>query len=100
MPPVGNDYTIDTFLRVVTRAIEDLDPNSLSQRVDYNLTQEENKALLALEQDSTIVLKPADKGGNLVIMSHEQYRKMCLKILTDPEKYKVLENDPTLLFRD
>lgn len=48
-----------------------------------------------LEKDPTIVIKPVDKGGNLVIMDHTQYLSMCLTLLSDRDAYKILDRDLT-----
>lgn len=60
---------------------------------------DKNRALCELEQDLSIVIKPADKGGNLIIMNHDSYREMCLKILKDPQGYRILDRDPSETFK-
>lgn len=46
------------------------------------------QALISLQRNKTIVIKPADKGGNTVILDSVQYRDMCNKILSYMEWYK------------
>ncbi|KAM4038447.1 syncytin-A-like [Anomaloglossus baeobatrachus] len=65
-PPTGDLSSIDIFIRVVE---EDF------SRVRYievpdNLTEGEREALQQLGKDQSIILKPSDKGGNLVLMDH------------------------------
>ena len=51
---------------------------------------------LLLRNNKDIVIKPADKGGNIVIMNTEDYIKEGLGQLTDHNYYEVLNEDPTL----
>lgn len=88
---MGNDNNIDTFLHVVVDAIERIDPISQSIETSYNLTWEDSQPLISLVEDTTITIKPADKGGNLVIRNHKDYLAMCLTILSDKERYRVKE---------
>lgn len=39
-----------------------------------NLTNTEIQALLNPEKDKSLVIKPSDKGGNLVLMNHCTYK--------------------------
>lgn len=43
-----------------------------------NITAEEKRALSDLENDEDHIFKPSDKGGNLVVLNHVQYRTMVL----------------------
>lgn len=52
-----------------------------------NLTFEEN-AQNFLRKNSSIVVKPSDKGGNVVIMDNQDYVLMCLNILNNKNWYK------------
>uniref|UniRef100_A0A8C5P7K0 Reverse transcriptase domain-containing protein n=1 Tax=Leptobrachium leishanense TaxID=445787 RepID=A0A8C5P7K0_9ANUR len=65
-----------------------------SRERHYNLTKEENKALKNLQNDSNIVIKPADKGGGTVILSKEAYDTEVLRILSDTSTYEPLKGDP------
>lgn len=46
-----------------------------------------------------IVIKTSDKGGNVVIMDHLQYREMCMSILSDKKAFNPLERDPTDIYK-
>ena len=59
-----------------------------------NLTVEQRNALKVLSNDKNIVIKPADKGGALVIMDKEDYEKACNAVLEDPEFYEEMKEDP------
>ena len=49
-----------------------IDP--LPNKTDPNLSQEERTALKELMENDDIIIKPADKGGCLVIMNKSFYR--------------------------
>lgn len=61
--------------------------------VQENLNSSLRKALISLQKNSNIVFKPADKGGNIVILDKLQYTHMCLKILDNSEWYEPIEPD-------
>lgn len=46
-----------------------------------NLTKKQNKAVSKLQKNPDLIIKQSDKGGNLVLMTHQQYQTMCLKVL-------------------
>ena len=46
------------------------------------------KALLHLSNDDSIIIKPTDKGGAVVIMDTDKYESECLKTLSDPVSMK------------
>ena len=55
--------------------------------------------MLRLSSDKNIVIKPADKGGALVIMDSNKYNEACLKQLTDNEYNEETEHDPNTEYR-
>ena len=48
-----------------------------------NLTAEQRLALKTLAADDTITIKPADKGGALVILDSVEYEEACKKMLSN-----------------
>lgn len=65
------EHNIQTFERVVQRDLEIMENNKY--RFKHNLTREENTALMGLAKDRNIVIKPADKGGGIVILDRKDY---------------------------
>ena len=59
-----------------------------------NLTKSEREALNNLKNRTDIVIKPADKGGALVIMNSKDYLKESLRQLNDTNYYQKLNKDP------
>ena len=65
-----------------------------NKKFKRNLKKEEWLAITTLRNNKDIVIKPADKGGNIVIMNREDYIKERLKLLSD-NHYEMLEEDQT-----
>ena len=65
-----------------------------------NLTNNQRQALTNLSNDTSIVIKPADKSGGIVIMDSREYEDACLDQLSDPEFYEEMSSDPTQQYRD
>ena len=61
-----------------------------------NLTKEERDALYSLRDDSSIVIKGADKGSVVVVWDREDYLKEAYKELEDREVYEEVPNDPSV----
>ena len=60
-----------------------------------NLSRSELKALNSLSSRSDIIIKPADKGGAVVVMNTSDYTAEAHKQLSDTKFYKQLDYDPT-----
>ncbi|KAJ1143752.1 hypothetical protein NDU88_010057 [Pleurodeles waltl] len=74
----------------------------MSKTYDHNIdlltcpeSRIENEALRALAADSNITIKPADKGGAIVVMNTKDYRQECLRLLGDSTYYAHIDRDPT-----
>ena len=69
MPPQNEVTCIGVFLK---QAIQDLGLlSSTPQR--YNCGRDEREAIKTLERNKSIIVKPSDKGGNVVLMTREYY---------------------------
>lgn len=56
-----------------------------------DLSQEEWEALKGLRKNSSIVIKPADKGSMVVVIDRVQYVREAMRQLQDREFYQELE---------
>lgn len=65
-----------------------------------NIPKEEITALRNLGQDSTIVIKEADKGRATVIMDRKDYINELHRQLSDSFTYQRLERDPSKYFQN
>lgn len=63
------------------------------------MTREEKKALNELTNDEELVIKPADKGGAIVVQDKEKYKKEILSQLSNETYYKKLLSNPTVSFQ-
>ncbi|KAJ1208254.1 hypothetical protein NDU88_003640 [Pleurodeles waltl] len=59
---------------------------------DCNLTRNEQQALLRLQQNKNIVIKPCDKGGGIVLLETDQYKHKVSLMLGIPEHYSKANN--------
>ena len=62
----------DPELVEIIRELENLEP--VYKDFTYNLSREQQKALIEISQNEDIIIKPSDKGGGLVIMN-KKYNK-------------------------
>lgn len=90
-PPRTEPACIEAFLQKVMLDVEDM----MTHPAPSNCTRMERAALRALEQDESIIIKPSDKGGNVVLMDRREYEEVCLQILGDHDTYERLPCDPT-----
>eukprot|EP00079_Xenopus_tropicalis_P034390 XP_017948161.1 PREDICTED: uncharacterized protein LOC108646244 [Xenopus tropicalis] len=71
----------------------------LTAKKKDNLTLKEKQALKSLERDENIVIRKADKGGQIVILDRNDYFKEAHRQLSDSTTYKLLEKNPTASFQ-
>ncbi|KAF3838819.1 hypothetical protein F7725_010587, partial [Dissostichus mawsoni] len=57
-----------------------------------NMSLGEHRALEELQGNKEIILKPADKGGSVVIMDRGQYIREAMRQLEDPSYYLPLDS--------
>lgn len=57
------------------------------------------RGIQSLAERKDIVIRPADKGGGLVILSKEYYQSEMVRLLSDHDTYRVLSKDPMLLYK-
>ena len=60
-----------------------------------NLTPDESAALINLQKRDGIVIKPADKGGAVVVWDRKLYIEEAYKQLDNPNNYQQLNNNKT-----
>lgn len=64
-------------------------------KVKHNLSKQESLCLENLASDWSITIKPADKGGGLVILDSVVYKQEIVRQLSDNNFYKKIDHDPT-----
>ena len=90
-PPKGRNHSLDDYIEI-TKVIPQ---NSSKKSSSFNLTRNERKALDSLANDTSIVIKEADKGGGIVIMNKDFYKRKILEMLVDKSFYQQVENQST-----
>ena len=83
-PSKGRNAALDEF---ITRT-KNFPLSSLPAEKKYNITLAERNALNSLQNDPTIIIKEADKGGGIVIMNNSFYRDKMLEMLANDSFYK------------
>lgn len=63
-----------------------------------NLTPAERTALKSLTNNRQMVIKPADKGGGIVVQNPADYMSETTRLLSDTSTYKKLSGDPLPTF--
>ena len=92
-PPPGKFAALDYY---VSKCRSELNKLDFKQRVTKpNLSREERNALLSLRQRTDIVVKPADKGGAVVVWARDLYLQEAERHLSDTNFYQKLDHDHT-----
>ena len=86
---------VEDFISLTSKAINE---SKFFAPTEQNITKEERAAITALSKNNSIVIKPADKGGAIVILNREDYVKEGLRQLTDSKVYRRLELDKSVEF--
>ena len=92
--PRNRDTIIETYMSCLEERLLDIE---IPSKRYNNLTKEERDALYSLRDDSTIIIKGADKGSVVVAWDRKDYLKEAYKQLEDREVYEEVSNDPNAL---
>lgn len=84
----NNNPHIEVFKNLVLKDIEGLAP---TKRVSPDYI----KGIKLLEERKAIIIRPADKGDEVVVMNKPFYHNQLLVLLGDGSTYKRLVADPT-----
>ncbi|CAJ0968453.1 unnamed protein product, partial [Ranitomeya imitator] len=91
----------ETFVTFVQNSFHTLRHDSERGALFYpsNLSLEEKHALTALQDNNSIIIKPANKGGALVVMDKSLYLSEIKRQLSDRSVYCPLNKDPSYNIR-
>ena len=64
----------------------------MEKKSKSNLSYMKQKELSKLSNNETIVIKPAEKGGAVVILSTSHFQSMIMQHLSDENTYKKLDS--------
>ncbi|XP_053571499.1 uncharacterized protein LOC128661246 [Bombina bombina] len=90
MPSLSLVPAVNLFVKKMEKEIENLTPRQESD----NLEPRERKALKELMLARGLVMKPADKGGNLVILDEQLYVNEVKRQLHDKNQYEKISSNP------
>uniref|UniRef100_K7G6Y6 Reverse transcriptase domain-containing protein n=1 Tax=Pelodiscus sinensis TaxID=13735 RepID=K7G6Y6_PELSI len=94
-PPDGRNYNLDFYIHSFRNNAQ-TDIIRKRQQATHNLSRAEHHAIQSLKNNLDIVIKPADKGGAVVIMNKADYNQEATRQLSNTTFYKPLPSDPTL----
>ncbi|CAJ0964829.1 unnamed protein product [Ranitomeya imitator] len=94
-------HAVETFIGFVQESFHTIRDDIEKGRLHYpsNLSATEYQALVTLQKDPNLIIKPADKGGALVIMDKAQYIAEIHRQLNDTSIYDRLSRDPSTEIR-
>ncbi|XP_077344465.1 uncharacterized protein LOC143988608 [Lithobates pipiens] len=96
-PLLNANPNIWAFIQQTTIEIEKL---SFHSPLSNNLSLQHRAAIKSLQKNTNLIIKPADKGGNLVIMEVVQYTSMCRNILSNRNWYRPISKTVILNYRN
>ena len=88
-PQNSNNHYIEVFKQLV---LKDIDELPQKKKVNPEFIKE---GIKTLEKNKDIIIRPADKGGGVVVMDKEFYLNQLTTLLSDSITYKRLGADPT-----
>ena len=95
-PLAGRDRHLDAFIEGVTSEVM----LKAKKPKSSNLSDNQKIALDNLRKNHDITIKPADKGGAVVVQNTSDYIDECDRQLSDTTFYRQIENDPTLKYNN
>ena len=91
-------HSVKSFIEAVNTDLEN--ENRQQRKHKYNLTKDERLALSSLMHKEDIIITQADKGGEVCIISIDDYIKEAKRQLDNTEFYTKLPVDPTNTHND
>ena len=91
-PPEGKFTAIDHYVDCCRRAVNALDFKTRTH--EANLSPSEKEALLHITKQDDIIIKPADKGGAVLVSSWPLYDAEAHRQLYEGTFYERLNHDP------
>lgn len=82
---------VDNELMIVNKGYEEGD-DLVRYHIKDNLATDERNSIQLLKNNLDIIIKPADKGGAIVIMDTSLYNSEAYKQLSDSKYYKPISN--------
>ncbi|CAJ0930511.1 unnamed protein product [Ranitomeya imitator] len=84
---------VDFVKQDVKRVLESIEQGHI--HVKQNLTRDEHLALVSLKNNRQLIIKPADKGGSIVVLDRDYYMQEIRTQLSDLKTYRPVSSNPT-----
>ena len=84
-PPLNRDKNLEDYIACLKKSANS---NTVEKRGRSNISSYQRKAIQDLKNDSSIIIKQADKGGAIVVMDVNHYKQMALEQLHDTNFYE------------
>ncbi|CAH2284888.1 Hypothetical predicted protein, partial [Pelobates cultripes] len=94
-PAPGRNAKLDSYIESFRLRTVSLTTKQNQKKMFHNLSVQEQMAINDLKNNHAITIKPADKGGAVVIMNTQDYIKEGDMQLSDDKYYRKLNEDPT-----
>ncbi|CAJ0927185.1 unnamed protein product [Ranitomeya imitator] len=100
--PPRSSHAVEAFIGFIEQSFSKLrqDIEAHKLHTSTNLSAPDFQALQTLRNDKDIIIKPADKGGAIVVMNKSDYTKEIHRQLHDDTVYRLLPADPTTMIRN
>ena len=92
--PIPDNSNLQEYISNVYYDIK-TDYHMTMKRPPTNITKHEIQSLHQLKTDNDLIVKPADKGGAIVIWPKDSYLKEAYRQLNDFNHYRKIPHDPT-----
>lgn len=96
-PAIPNNNYVETFKKLMFKDIRSLDCKKKGG--SYYLNQQIHRGTNSLSTNENLVIKPADKGGGIVILNKTDYKLEMENLLSDVDTYQLLQGDPTSQYK-
>ncbi|XP_041471891.1 uncharacterized protein LOC121421287 [Lytechinus variegatus] len=98
-PPEGRNVYIDRFTANIENQLDHFLHNA--RQPETSVTEKmQRKSITSLKNNRDIIIKPADKGGAVVVQDITSYKEEVTRQLSDNTFYETLSKDPTDEFRE
>lgn len=91
-PKANVNKDLDKYINVITEEITN-NQTTNTNKPHRNLHSDEFTAIKELRNNQDIIIKPADKGGAVVVMNKTDYLNEVYRQLNDESIYKKVEDD-------
>ncbi|CAJ0942415.1 unnamed protein product [Ranitomeya imitator] len=90
-------HPVETYISLVKNDVRQklMDIQQGRHRIRNNMSRAEREAIDSLRSNKKLVIKPADKGGAVVVMDRQYYVEEIRSQLSDSNTYLQIPHDPT-----